>query len=243
MADGRTLATAGITGCPVIAGKAPRLSAQMLPAVAGLGIGRRAAQRLARRELSRSMYAESVQARFLHWLENLLGRIFSTTGNVPGGFWTVVGLLLALVAIACVIPYVIPPAGFGRARAGAGLTGTGLSAGELRRQAEHRAAAADFSAAIIEQVRAIAAEIEERGILPPRPGRTANELAEQAGRALPDLAGELTAVALLFDDVFYGGRDGTASGYERARGLDASVRSARAAGSAVPEPASWAVVP
>lgn len=190
------------------------------------------------------MYAEPLQERFLHWLENLVGRIFSTASNFPGGFWTVVGLLLALVAIAAVIPYVIRPGGFGRARAGAELTGTGLSAGELRKQAEHRAAAGDFSAAIIEQVRAIAAEVEERGILPARPGRTANELAEQAGRAMPDLAAELTSVALLFDDVLYGGRDGTTSGYERARGLDARVRSARAAaGSASPEPASWAVVP
>jgi hypothetical protein len=189
------------------------------------------------------MYAESIQERFLHWLENLVGRIFTGANSFPGGFWAVVGLLLALVAIAFVIPYVIRPGGFRRAGAGAVLTGTGLSASELRRQAEHSAEAGEFAAAIIAQFRAIAADIEERGILPVRPGRTANELAVQAGRAVPDLASELTAVALLFDDVLYGGRDGTAAGYERARGLDARLRSAKAAASSAgPEPTPWAVV-
>jgi hypothetical protein len=243
VADGWPVATAGITGHPVIAGTTRRLSALTLPALAGSGIGRRAAERLARRELARSMYAESIQERFLHWLENLVGRIFSGASSFPGGFWTVVGLLLALVAITFVIPYVIRPGGFGRAGAGAVLTGSGLSASELRMQAEHLALAGDFTAALIEQVRAIAAEIEERGILPVRPGRTANELAAQAGRAMPDLASELTTVALLFDDVLYGGRDGTALGYERARDLDARIRSAKAAASSAgPEPAPWAVV-
>jgi hypothetical protein len=227
----------------VIAGTLRRLPALMLPALAGSGIGRRAAQQLARRELSRSMYAESIQERFLHWLENLVGHIFSGADSLPGGFWTVVGSVLALAAIASVIPYVIRTRGFGRGGGSAELTGTGLSAAELRRRAEHSAAAGDFTAAIIEQVRATAADIEERGILPVRPGRTANEFAAQAGRALPDLARDLTTVALLFDDLLYGGRDGSASGYERARGLDAKLRSARAASSAGPEPRPWAVVP
>jgi hypothetical protein len=239
VAHARPMATAGISGCLVIGGTpGRRLPALTLSALAGSGIGRRAAQKLARRELARSMYAESIQERFLHWVENLVGR------SVPGGFWTVVGALLGLVAIAFVIPYVIRPSGFGRGGGGTVLTGTGLSANELRRRAEHSAEAGEFTAAIIEQVRAIAADVEERGILPVRPGRTANELAAQAGRTMPDLADELTAVALLFDDVLYGGRDGTAAGYERARGLDARLRSARtAASSAGPEPAPWAVVP
>ena len=45
------------------------------------------------------------------------------------------------------------------------------------------------------------------------PGRTAGELAAEAGRALPALAAELTAAARVFDDVTYGEVPGTAEAY------------------------------
>jgi hypothetical protein len=240
-----TLAAAGLPGCVVIAGATRRPSALILSAQAGSPIGRRAAQQLARRELSRSIYAEPIQTRILHWLANLLSRIFDAANGFPGGIWTSAALLALAVLAAAAVTFWIRPGGLGHADSGPVLAGTALSARDLRQQAERWAEAGDFAAAIVEQVRAIAAEIEERGILPARPGRTADELAAQAGRAMPDVAGELTAVALLFDDVLYGGRAGTAAGYQRARSLDARVRAVRAAAPALPERAgpAWAVVP
>ena len=49
-------------------------------------------------------------------------------------------------------------------------------------------------------------------MLNPVPGRTATELARDAGAAVPDLAGELTQAAIAFNDVTYGERPGTETG-------------------------------
>jgi hypothetical protein len=102
------------------------------------------------------------------------------------------------------------------------------------------AAAGHLSAAIVERVRAIAVELEQRGVLTPRPGRTAAELAAEASRPLAAHASELAAVMRLFDDVRYGGRDGTLAGYQRARDLDTRLQVARPAGSAELLPAAAA---
>jgi hypothetical protein len=91
------------------------------------------------------------------------------------------------------------------------------------------AAAGDYTAAVIESVRAIALGLEERGVLAPRSGRTAVELAAEASGPLPGHADGLSQAARLFDDVRYGGRDGTAEGYQQMRDLDASLRAARPA--------------
>ncbi len=58
-------------------------------------------------------------------------------------------------------------------------------------------------------------------MIPPRPGRTADELAAEAGAVLPGETAALGAAARLFDDVRYGGRAGSADGYQRLRDLDA----------------------
>jgi hypothetical protein len=101
--------------------------------------------------------------------------------------------------------------------------------GEVRTARHHRqdagrfAAAGDYSAAIIECVRAIAAELEERGVLPPRSGRTADEFAAEAGQAMPGHADALRGAARLFDDVCYGQRPGSKAGYERLSELDRQI--------------------
>jgi hypothetical protein len=224
------MASAGSAGREVNAGAARWLSA--LIAGARPLIGRRAAQQLARRELARSIYSQpiysqSIATGFVHWLVRLLGRIFNDANQFPGGFWTIVALLVALVLVATVVTYWIRPAGPRRRGHRAVLAGTGISAREHREASERSAAAGDYSTAIIERMRAIAVGIEERGVLPAQPGRTAAELAAQAGRVLPDLAAELAGAALLFDDVRYGGRNGTAAGYQRVRDLDADIEAAK----------------
>ncbi len=229
------MASAGSPGNHVNSGTARWLSA--LSAVAGTrpAIGRRAAQQLARRELARSIYAEPLETRIERWLEHLIGRIFNAAGQFPGGFWTIVALLVAAVLVVTVVTYWIRPAGLDRQRHLALLAGTGLSARDHREAAERSAASGDYTTAIIERMRAIAVGIEERGILPAQPGRTAAELAAQAGRVLPDLAADLAVAALLFDDVRYGGRDGTAVGYQRLCDLDVGIQTAKVASSDLAE--------
>jgi hypothetical protein len=103
-----------------------------------------------------------------------------------------------------------------------------MTAQQHRDLAERFAADGDYSGAIGEYLRAIATELEERAVLAPSPGRTAGELAAEAGRLLPGQADELTAAARLFDEVCYGGRAGTLDGAERLRALDGAIRTARA---------------
>ena len=94
---------------------------------------------------------------------------------------------------------------------------------------DHRKAAAQFAAdglwaeAIRERLRAIARELEQRGVLDPRPGRTAAELSREAGAQLPGLADELRTATSIFDEVWYGSRTATAADEELLRRLDARV--------------------
>jgi hypothetical protein len=203
-------------------------------------IGRDAAQRLARQELAKAMYHP--RQSFLGWLSAQLDKLFrSANAAVPGGWWAIVALAaLAALVVALVLAWVGPVAR-SRWQASSGpLRGNApLTAREHRERAADLAADGDYSGAILECVRAIAAGLEERALLPPGPGRTADELATEASRLLPGLAGELATAARLFDDIRYGGREGTRDGFERLRDLDTAIGAASpsAPGQAAPHPA------
>jgi len=193
-------------------------------------IRRLPARELARRELARAIYQPSLWDRLLHdvssWLGGLsIGGLTLGTGVVPR-----VMLAVAAVAIVAVIAYWMGPTRRTRRRPGSPLLqGRRLSAADHQRQAEQLAAAGDYAGAIIEAVRAIAVDLEDRGILPQRPGRTADELAIEAAGPLPGQAAELAAAARLFDDVRYGDRPGTLAGYRQVRELVLIVRAAKTA--------------
>ena len=188
-------------------------------------IGRAAAQRLARQELTKAIYHPHQS--FLGWVAGQLDRFFNTAnGAVPSGWWALVALVaLAVIIAALVLARVGPVARSGR-RTGSGpiSDASPLTAHEHRELAISLAAAGDYSGATLEYVRAIAAGLEERAVLAPAPGRTADELAAEAGRLLRAHAEALEMAARLFDDVRYGGRDGTPEGVARLRDLDAAVR-------------------
>ncbi len=194
------------------------------------GIGRQAAQELARRELSRSIYQPSVSQRILNWLGKHFDRLFAAiNSNLPGGWWALVSLLIVAVVVVSVVLIQVRPGSPRRRAQGQLLSGRDMSARDHRELAESHADAGDFSAAIIERVRAVAEELQERGVLPARPGRTADEFAAEAGLPLPALAVQLADAARLFDDIRYGGRTGANAGYQRVRELDEAVRAARLA--------------
>ena len=79
-------------------------------------------------------------------------------------------------------------------------------------------------------------------MLPPRIGRTADEFAAEAGRALPVHADALRDAARQFDEIRYGQRPGSRAGYERLSELDRRImagapRASRPGGAAPPR--SW----
>jgi hypothetical protein len=190
-----------------------------------------AARGLARRELAKPVYHQGVSFtdRVVQKIISFFGRlIHQANANVPGGWWALVALgALAVILIGAVLARLGPISLAHRARAAALRGGGTATARDHRVRAQELAAGGDWSGAIRETLRAIARDLEERAILSPRAGRTADELAVEAGRALPEHGGELRSAARIFDDVCYGQRPGTPDGYARLRDLDAAVRVAR----------------
>lgn len=200
-----------------VPGAARALRTGSLLAGGGPLVNRRQGQILARRELARV----SILDRILHFFE----RLFSASASaVPGGWFGLIVFGVLFVVLIVVVLTWARPSTRRRIRVGSVLGGKAQTAQDYRRSAARFAEAGDYSQAIIEGVRAIAAELEQRGILRPRLGRTANELAIEAGAELPGLATELRAVMRLFDDVRYGDRPGTSAGYELVGRVDGQVR-------------------
>lgn len=192
------------------------------------GIGRLPARQLARRELARPIYQVPWWQRVLntvtHWLDRLTGH--PSAGAVD--WWSVVAVAVGVVVAVAAVRYLAATRGRSRRQQPGGvLAGTRRSAADHRGEAARLAAEGDYTAAIVEQFRAIAVDLESRGVLPPRPGRTATELATEAAGPLPGSAAALRSAALLFDDVRYGGRAGTAAGYDSVRRLDEAIVATR----------------
>jgi hypothetical protein len=203
-------------------------AAAAVGAVGTPGIRRGPAQQLARRELARSIYKPSLWHRILNAISRWLNSALGSAGPKHAGWWTLIVLIaVGVLIIFGVIAWIGPARRARRQRSAAVLADGQLTAGEHRGNAERLAAGGDFAGAIIERVRAIAVELESRGVLLPRPGRTASELATEAAVALRGNAAGLRDAARLFDDVRYGGRAGTLAGYQRVRDLDTTIASAR----------------
>ena len=197
--------------------------------LAGGPIGRIPAQRLARQELARGVYSHQT---FWQYLLSKLSAFYDRVGNaIPGGWWATVAMAALLVVIAAIVLTRIGPVRRSRRQPGPALLGgaSAITAREHRELAQRHAADGDYSGAIVESVRAIAADLEERGLLRPGPARTADELAREASALFPGHAAELAATARLFDDVCYGERVGTADGFARVQRLDETLTTARSA--------------
>jgi Domain of unknown function (DUF4129) len=200
-------------------------------------IGRDPARRLAQEELSKPIYR---QTSILRSVEHAIQSVFDGASRVtPGGWWTVVALATLTVVTGSVVAVRLGPLAQSARRA-ASLLEPGISpltARQLRDAAEAAAAAGDYGTAILQRLRAIAVACEERGILVPAAGRTADELAAQAGMSFPGYARDLAGAARLFDQVRYGARTGTREGYEQLRDLDVALTRLGPALAATPNPA------
>ncbi|HWG60116.1 MAG TPA: DUF4129 domain-containing protein [Streptosporangiaceae bacterium] len=149
-----------------------------------------------------------------------LGHLFNAGSALPGGWWALVAFAaLAVLLIALVTARYGPVARAHRRKGAPPRAATPVNAREHRKRAAQLAAAGNYSGAIIESTRAITAALEEGDVIPAKAGRTADEIADEAARALPSDATGLRLAARLFDDICYGERAGTAAGYELVRAL------------------------
>ena len=191
-----------------------------------IDIDRDAAHEAAQRELAKPIYPKaSLTERLSEWLDDLLYRIVQEGSSLPGG-WFTISVLLIILAVAIVVAVRIARRTMRTNRGGkhALFDTHELSAAQHRATAEQYAAEGNWAAAIRHRLRAIARQLEEDGVLNPVPGRTATELAKDAGKTVPDLAGELLQAANAFNDVTYGERPGTEPAYRMIADLDDHLR-------------------
>jgi hypothetical protein len=187
----------------------------------------------ARDELSRSEYHRddpSLPSRALDWFFDRLGDLLSRAGdNSPGGGIGLVVILLVLIAAIVLLRIRLGPLRAARRRADLPLYGDQgpMSAARHRAAADAHAAEGRWDEAVRERFRAIVRALEERAVLDVRAGRTADEAAAEAGRALPDAAADLRTAAATFDDVHYGGRTADRELDRALRELDARCAAAR----------------
>jgi hypothetical protein len=216
--------------------------------VPSIDIDRDAAHQAAQNELDKPIYSRGSAAQQLdEWLSDKLYRLLEATSKIPGGWFTAT-VLLVLLAVAVTVAIHVARRTMRTKRGGDYqlFETTPLTAAQHRATAEAFAVEGNWAAAIRHRLRAVARQLEEAGVLSPNLGRTANELAQDAGAVLPHLAGELSAAATAFNDVTYGERPGTPAAYKMIADLDDHLRSrSPASASAAGEAAaakSWAQV-
>ena len=198
-------------------------------------LGPEEARDLARRELADPVYdAEpSWLEEAVGWLMDRIDELLSRTTGALGG-WVGIAIMMALLVLvgSAVFSRMGPMARRARSRAPV-FDGAPRTSAEYRAAADAAAGRGDWSSAVVERYRAIVAGLEERDILDPSPGRTADEAAAEGGSSLPTVASGLGAGAGLFDAVRYGGRSATPDDDEALRHLDDAVTAARHAPAAV----------
>lgn len=191
-----------------------------------IDIDRDAAHQAAQRELAKPIYPKASPAqRFHEWIDELIYHIIQKGSSLPGG-WFTIAVLLTLLVVGVVVAIRIARRTMHTRRGGDHqlFEGGQLSAAAHRQTAERFAAEGNWAAAIRHRLRAVARGLEETRVLDPAPGRTANELASDAGARIPHVAREFTQAATAFNDVTYGEQPGTSADYQVIADLDDRLR-------------------
>jgi hypothetical protein len=179
-------------------------------------------------ELSKHVYQQArpsieqqVVSAIWRWLVHAYHRVVDAT---PGG---AVGLLVIIAAIAGVALVFAQRRGVSGRRRGDDTSfdlPADVSSDQFRSEADALAARGEWAEAVRARLRAIVRGLEERGVIDPRPGRTATEVAAEAGAVRPDLREGLRRGARAFGEIWYGRRAATAADDAILRELDAALR-------------------
>ncbi|WP_245936732.1 DUF4129 domain-containing protein [Streptomyces cahuitamycinicus] len=182
------------------------------------------AREAARRELSKRMYHEDDPSLFQRALDafwDWLGKLLNAASTAtPGGTLGLIVIILAVIAVLAALWWRLGTPRRQPTSSPALFDDRPRSAADHRAAAEAHAAQGHWNQAVQERMRALVRALEERALLDVRPGRTADEAAAEAGRALPAHTDRLRTAARDFDDVTYGGRSATEQSYHRLAELD-----------------------
>ena len=182
-------------------------------------------------ELSRPEYAAARPTWFdllSQKIADWFGSLHFGGGHGTSGWLAVIGVAIALALI------VLAVLRFGLPRLNRSARATQLdgevadtrTAEQLRAASDRAAAQGDWSLAVVERFRAVAASLGERTVVAVRPGTTAHEVAVQAAAAFPAEAAGLRDAADTFDRARYLGRAQDRAAHERLLALDERLRRA-----------------
>ncbi|MFG1921192.1 DUF4129 domain-containing protein [Cryptosporangium sp. NPDC048952] len=186
----------------------------------------------AARELSKQIYQDekpSLLQRMIDWIIDTIDDLLSrASGHGPGSN---LGLLIFVLLVAVVVGLLIWRFGLPGRSASVRRTTDPVtptrSAAEHASRADAYAAEGRFAEAVRERLRGVVADLVARDLVDNRPGRTAREVAAEAGQVLPAAAADLTAAAELFAEIWYGERAATAEHDQRMREIAARIGAAR----------------
>jgi hypothetical protein len=172
---------------------------------------------------------------FLDWLASL-GGPGDAGGAVPSPVIAIVVVLVVAVAIILARPRLNPAA----RRPGKDVfdADTATTADDFRRRADGSAAAGRWEEAVVDRFRALVRSAEDRTIIDPQPGRTADEVVRDLAVPFTTYAPQLAWAAAEFDAVRHGGKPARQEIYREMLRLDQELESAKPHRSpALPEPA------
>src|SRR3954468_21209133 len=186
-------------------------------------ITRDGAREQAERELDRAVYDEAKPSlimrafdKIVDFVRDLLDKASSAT---PGGAFGLLTIAI-LLAVGIFVAYRLGPLRRPHT-AVAGLDApVAVTAAQLRSRAEAFAADQQWAEAVRARLRAVVRALEDRTLIEPRLGRTATEVARDAGAVAPPLRSALDAAASTFGEVWYGGRQASAADYRVIVDLD-----------------------
>jgi hypothetical protein len=190
-------------------------------------VDRDEAREAARRELSKRIYGAHEPG----WVQRALSWFFRTitealakaSAVMPGGGLGLVLLVVALIAVIVLLRLNLGPLRRSDILGERGMSARAKTAEDYRREAVEFAAAGDWREAVRARFRAVIRELESRGVIDQRAGRTAGEIAAEASASMPSVAADMRAAAETFNQIWYGGRAATEAAYLRVVSLDEQV--------------------
>lgn len=158
-------------------------------------------------ELSRAEYQDSLLERFGRWFSEFLDTVGQATGRV--GLMNPVLATALLVVLAGLLAFALSRLRRNvtvRESRATVFTEARLRAEDHRRSAREALDRGRWDEAVVEAVRALAAGLTERGLVPEQADITVHELTDRAAALYPSLDARLRSTGAAFDETRYGDR-------------------------------------